>query len=141
LEIAGERGRIVYENDRLVFTRNAEEMTAFSRAAKEGFARPATTKEVFTAPDHGGQHAAILANFAEAILSGASLIAPAAEGLRSVELANAMIQSAWEERTVALPLDGNRYAAALAAKIASSTVRKAKPVGRVANDFTKSFNT
>jgi predicted dehydrogenase len=141
LEIAGERGRIVYENDRLVFTRNAEEMTAFSRAAKEGFARPATTEEIFTAPDHGGQHAAILANFAEAILSGASLIAPAAEGVRSVELANAMIQSAWEERTVALPLDGNRYAGALAAKIASSTVQKAKPVGRVANDFTKSFNT
>jgi predicted dehydrogenase len=140
LEIAGERGRIVYENDRLVFTRNETEMTAFSRAATEGFAKPATTEELFSAPDHGGQHAAILQNFADAILNGAELIAPAADGIRSIELANAMIQSAWEERTVELPLDGARYEAALAAKIAASTVTKTKPpAGAATNDFSKSF--
>jgi predicted dehydrogenase len=141
LEIAGERGRIVYESDRLVFTRNETEMTAFSRAAKEGFSRPATTEEVFTAPDHGGQHAAILANFGEAILRGAPLIAPAAEGMNSVELANAMILSAWTEETITLPLDAQRYAAALQAKIAASTVVKAEPAVRSANDFSKSFST
>jgi predicted dehydrogenase len=139
LEIAGERGRVVYENDRLVFTRNEAEMSVFSRAATEGFARPATTEEIFTASDHGGQHAAILENFADAILSGAALIAPAEEGIRSVELANAMIQSAWEERTVELPLDAARFERALKAKIAASSVVKTKPVGGAANDFSKSW--
>jgi predicted dehydrogenase len=139
LEIAGENGRIVYENDRLVFTRNETGMTAFSRAATEGFARPATTEEVFTAPDHGGQHAGILANFAEAILSGAPLIAPAADGIHSVELANAMILSAWTDETVSLPLDAARYEAALAAKIAASEVVKTKQAGQKGNDFAKSF--
>ena len=141
LEIAGERGRIVYENDRLVFTRNETEMSAFSRAATDGFARPATTEEVFTAPEHGPQHAGILQNFADAILSGAPLIAPAAEGIYSVELANAMIQSAWEERTVELPLDGARYEAALAKRIEASAVSKVKVPGRGlgAGDFGKSF--
>ncbi len=141
LEIAGENGRIVYENDRVVFTRNETGMTAFSRAATEGFVRPATTEEVFTAPDHGGQHAGILANFAAAILRGEALIAPAAEGLRSVELANAMILSAWADETVSLPLDGARYEAALAEKVAGSTVvkTKQKQAGRPGNDFAKSF--
>ena len=139
LEIAGENGRIVYENDRLVFTRNETGMTAFSRAATEGFARPATTEEVFTAPDHGGQHAGILANFAEAILSGAPLIAPAADGIHSVELANAMILSAWTDEAVSLPLDAARYEAALAAKIAASDVVKTKRAGQKGNDFAKSF--
>ena len=139
LEIAGENGRIVYENDRLVFTRNEIGMTAFSRAATEGFARPATTEEAFTAPDHGGQHAGILANFAEAILSGAPLIAPAADGIHSVELANAMILSAWTDEAVSLPLDAARYEAALAAKIAASEVVKTKRAGQKGNDFAKSF--
>ena len=139
LEIAGERGRIVYEDDRLVFTWNETEMSAFSRTATEGFARPATTEEVFTAADHGPQRAGILQNFADAILSGAPLIAPAAEGIYSVELANAMIQSAWEERTVELPLDGVRYEAALAKRIEASTVNKVKQPGQTAVNFTKSL--
>ncbi|MGC4072483.1 MAG: Gfo/Idh/MocA family oxidoreductase [Nibricoccus sp.] len=139
LEIAGEKGRIIFENDRLVFTRNETGMTAFSRAAAEGFAKPATTEEVYTAPDHGAQHAGILTNFAEAILHGVPLIAPAAEGLRSVELANAMILSEWEDETVSLPLDATRYEQALNAKIAASKVVKTKQPGQKGNDFAKSF--
>jgi predicted dehydrogenase len=139
LEIAGENGRIVFENDRVEFVRNDTGMTAFSRAATEGFARPATTEEVFTAPDHGGQHARILENFAAAILRGETLVAPAEEGLRSVELANAMLLSAWADETISLPLDAARYEAALAAKIAASRVVKTKQTGQKGNDFARSF--
>ncbi len=139
LEIAGELGRVVYENDRLVFTRNAVGMTAFSRAATDGFARPPTTEEVFTAPDHGGQHAALLANFGEAILHGTPLIAPASEGLASLELANAMLLSAWTGETVSLPLDAARYAASLQAKIDTSTALTTNAAGGAALDFSKSF--
>jgi predicted dehydrogenase len=127
LEIAGERGRVFYENDRLVFIRNVTAMTDFSRTATEGFSRPPTTEEVFTAPDHGGQHAAILANFGEAILRGTPLIAPAAEGLASLALANAMLLSAWTGETISLPLDAQRYAAALQAKIAASSLSPRPP--------------
>jgi predicted dehydrogenase len=139
LEIAGENGRIVYEDDRVTFARNETGMSAFSRAAMEGFAKPATTEETFTAPDHGAQHAGILENFARAVLHGEALIAPAAEGLKSVELANAMILSAWTGETISLPLDAGRYEAALAAKIAASDVVKTKQAGQKGNDFTKSF--
>jgi hypothetical protein len=118
-------------------------MTAFSRAATDGFARPPTTEEVFTAPDHGGQHAAVLANFGEAILHGAPLIAPAAEGLASLELANALLLSAWTGETISLPLDAARYETALQAKIDASPAThaaKTPPPAGAPLDFSKSFH-
>ena len=45
----------------------------------------------------------------DAILDGAELIAPAEEGIKSVELANAMIYSSLVDKTVDLPLDGTEY--------------------------------
>jgi predicted dehydrogenase len=140
LEIAGERGKLVYENDRIAFTRNAVPMSEFSRQAKEGFSAPQTRDSAVPAQDHGGQHNEILRNFTDAILDGVPLIAPAAEGIHSVELANAMLYSTWIGRTVELPLDGQRYKRALQRKIAGSKFGKrvvasdARP-----GDFAKSF--
>ena len=129
LEVAAERGRVVLENDRMVLTRNAVPMSEFSRAATASFAQPATTEVVLTPADHGPQHLGILENFAEAILDGAALLAPAAEGIHSVELANAMLLSTWLDRTIELPLDAGLYSRALEAKIAGSKP-KARAAGR-----------
>jgi hypothetical protein len=71
----------------------------------------------------------ILANFTAAVLDGAPLISPAAEGIHSVELANAMLLSAWSGQSVELPLDGARYERELNARIATS---KPKPVAAAA---------
>jgi predicted dehydrogenase len=109
LEITAERGRMVYENDRLTFTRNEVEMSQFSRTAETGFAMPPASDISFPLEGHGDQHIGILNNFADAILDGAALIAPAAEGIRSVELANAMLYSAFTGRKLDLPLDGKAY--------------------------------
>lgn len=121
LEVAAEGGRVVLEGDRLVLTRNAVPMSEFSRSAALPFAQPATTETVVTPPDHGEQHVGILKNFAAAILDGAPLIAPAAEGINSVELANAMLLSTWQDRTVELPLDSGLYARSLQSRIAAAS--------------------
>ena len=47
--------------------------------------------------------------FIEAIRNGAPLIAPAEEGIHSVELANAMLYSSFTGKTIELPLDGRAY--------------------------------
>ncbi|HEX4138868.1 MAG TPA: Gfo/Idh/MocA family oxidoreductase [Candidatus Methylacidiphilales bacterium] len=120
LEVAAENGRLIMENDKLLFTRNEMPMSEFSRTTTGMFSAPKTTEEVFTFPDHGDQHIGIMRNFAEAIASGAPLLAPAAEGVFSVELANAMLLSAFEDRRVELPLDGPAYARALQSKIDAS---------------------
>lgn len=130
LEIAGERGRLVYENDALTFHRNAVPMSEFSRSTTENFATPPCDRvDLPTPANHGGQHNAVLANFADAILDGAPLIAPGEEGIHSVALANAMLMSTWLERPIELPLNGDAYELLLRRRIAASSSSRvaAKP--------------
>jgi predicted dehydrogenase len=126
LEIAAENGRLVMENDKLVFTQNEMAMSEFCRTTKESFAAPKTTEKVIDVSGHGDQHIGIMHNFVEAITEGKPLLAPAAEGLLSVELANAMLLSAFEDRAIDLPLDGAAYEQALKQKIRESSRSRAK---------------
>jgi predicted dehydrogenase len=120
LEIAAENGRLVMENDKLVFTRNEMPTSEFSRTTRESFAAPRTTENVIDVSGHGDQHIGIMRNFVEAIAEGKPLIAPAAEGILSVELANAMLLSSFEDRAIDLPLNGAVYEQALQGKISAS---------------------
>lgn len=142
LEIAGDRGRLVYEDGRLQFKRNEESARRFCRESTQSFAAPATWDVTFPLDpaDHGSQHAGIIQNFVDAIRYGTALIAPAAEGIASVELANAMLQSSAEERWVRLPLDGASYESLLKKRIATSNFVKAAPTKAApTEDFAKSF--
>lgn len=120
LEIAAERGRVVLENGVLRFTRNAVGMSDYGRKAKDGFSAPATTEITKAFAGAGEQHIGIMKNFAAAIRRGAAPIAPAAEGMHSVELANAILLSSWTGRPVELPLNSVEYARWLRRKIAAS---------------------
>ena len=76
-------------------------------------------------PDRAGnQHAMVMSNFIAAIAAGAPLIAPASDGLNSLALANSMLLSSWEQRTVDLPLDSRAYQAALEQRLATSQLRE-----------------
>lgn len=124
LEVAGERGRVVIEDGRVQFTRNEVPMSEFSRTATNGFAAPPVWHVNLPVQGSGGQHNEILQNFADAILDGAPLIAPAAEGIYSVELANAMLLSTWSGRAIDLPIDGAEYERELRARCAESDAAK-----------------
>ena len=128
LEVMAENGRVVAENGTLRFTKNRVPTAKFSRISKDPFAAPPTTERVFTFKNAGAQHLAIMRNFADAILRGVPLLAPAAEGIRSVELANAILLSSWTDKPVKLPFDSAVYARWLKRKIAAST--RARPAGR-----------
>ncbi|HUL53389.1 MAG TPA: Gfo/Idh/MocA family oxidoreductase [Opitutaceae bacterium] len=140
LEITAEGGRIVYERDELRFARNAVPMSAFSRSSPQPFAQPECAETVEPVPDHGGQHNEILQNFADAVLEGRPLIAPAREGIRSVELANAMLLSAWLDQTVDLPLDGARFERLLRQRARKSPRAQRVITAAAAVDLAKSFN-
>jgi predicted dehydrogenase len=142
LEITGERGKLVYENDKITFQRNEVPMSEFSKTTRQAFATPDTWDVSIPARSHGGQHNEILQNFVDAILDGVPLIAPAHEGIYSVELANAMLMSTWLDKTVDLPIDGRKYQRMLNAKIeeAKKSKKKKKTVVTVSgDDFAKSF--
>ncbi len=141
LEIAAENGRVTIENDRFHWTRNVVPMSKFSKEAPDGFAKPATSEVELPIAGHGGQHNEVLQNFVDAILSGECLIAPAEEGIHSVELANAMLFSSGTDTTVSLPIDARLFERWLAEKIKNSSLRKADVgvSGIDLADFSKSF--
>jgi predicted dehydrogenase len=109
LEIVGELGRVELDGSRLVHARNSEPSSKFIRECPEMWAAPESEWSEEVIEDRGEQHLGILKNFALAILGKKPLIAPATEGIRSVELNNAMIYSALKRRQVRLPLSGRAF--------------------------------
>lgn len=142
LEISGEQGRLVVEHGRIHFRRNEVAMSEFSRTTEGTFSRPAVWEIEIPVCAGGEQHVGILKNFTNAILRGEKLIAPAGEGIHSVELANAILMSSLRAETVEIPFDSGTYEGLLRGLIASSRVRKKAGVSRgPAADFSKSFQS
>tara|TARA_R110001583_G_scaffold28426_2_gene100873 strand:- start:7975 stop:9084 length:1110 start_codon:yes stop_codon:yes gene_type:complete len=121
LEISAEKGKLVYEHDKLLFSRNAQAMTAFSHNADQGFIKPDMTQSHIVIKHQPIQeHLAILKNFCQCIIDHKqTLIAPATEGIKSVELANSIILSSFTESTITLPLDEVTYEKFLTEKMAN----------------------
>ena len=109
LEICGENGKVVLEGNKLCFTRNEVPCTEFKKTSTKPMAKPNVSVIDIEVTDPEDQRAEIIKNFANAILSGEKLIAPAEEGIHSVELANAILYSSLTANPVELPLDGRAY--------------------------------
>jgi len=139
LEVAAERGKVVIENDQFFFTRNEVPTTEFSRTDPGRFSAPATWDVRIPIKGHGAQHNGILANFVAAILDGTPLIAPARDGIYSLELANSFLLSSLESRSVQLPIDAALFEQHLKKLIASSVRRKPKVVREASDDMASSF--
>jgi len=144
LEIAAERGRVVLEDGKILWKRNEMPMTEFSRTTDLRYEGPATWDIEIPVKSSGEQHNGILKNFVEAVLDGKPLIAPAKEGLHSVELANSMLMSAFLDQAIDIPLDAAAYEGLLKEKIATSKGNEKLaqiPVSIPAtNEFGGSFN-
>jgi predicted dehydrogenase len=137
-EIAGTRGRLVLENEKLRFTRNENDMLEFSRSAQLGFAKPEVWHVEIPFANAANSHAILMQNFVDAILEGKPLIAPGAEGIHSVELANVILYSSLLGQTIDLPMDSQAYERKLQELIATSKHQK-RTVEVSNEDFTKSF--
>jgi predicted dehydrogenase len=119
LEISAEMGRIVVEGDAVRYQRNSMSALDFIRTSAAPFGKPdCSDVPVAVSRDEGSPHHAVLANFADAILRGTPLVAPAAEGINSVMMANAVILSALRGVPVELPMRGGELAAVLAERAA-----------------------
>jgi predicted dehydrogenase len=138
LEIAGSRGKLVLENNRLLFTRNETDALQFSKESKLGFAKPELWNVEIPFENATNPHAGLMQNFVNAIRDQQPLVAPGEEGINSVELANAMLYSSLLGQMLDLPLDSAAYERKLNELIANSTLEK--KVAEVSNeDFAASF--
>lgn len=120
-EVSGTKGKLLCENKKLYFYKNAEDSRDFSRTSKESFAAP---KCEVIEPETDGenpQHVGILKNFTEAILGISPLFVDGKDGIRGVELMNAIELSGWMNGArVSLPIDGNLYREELMKRAATS---------------------
>jgi len=141
LEISAEQGRVtITDGTRIHFQRNRQPMSKFCMEAQAAFAMPESWHMEIPVDQNGGQHAEILQNFTNAISKGEKLLSPAEEGIRSVELANAILLSTWKDATIELPMDSKEYERLLLEKGSKSTFQKTKVVAAAtSDDFAKSF--
>lgn len=123
LEINGELGKVVLDSQGLSFVRNLQASSAYIANNPGRNLAPPTESQTFAFPALQNPRRVVLENFVATILEGDSLIAPAPEGLASVELANAMIYSGISGKAVPLPLDPALYAAELERLVRTSSER------------------
>lgn len=124
LEIAGDAGTLTVEGRVVRLALNRRSTRAVLRSCNEPMPAPDCRVTARTFRPAAGLHAAAVQNFVNAIRNGAALLAPLAEGVAAVELANAMSYSSARGRTVELPLDARAYARWLAARCRSGAVKK-----------------
>ena len=139
LEISGTLGKLLCEGDKLYWTRTETDSAEHSRTYAGGFTKPKRETAPVETDGENPQHEGILNNFANALLGLEEMFVDGVEGIRGVELMNAMELSGWmggEE--IVLPVDEDRYLDELNARRATSR-RKTEVASGVAEDMSATF--
>ena len=124
LEVTGTLGKLVCENDKLIFHRLGVDEREWCITAKQGFAVPPVEVIRVETDSSNPQHVGVLNAFAANILHGSPLVADGREGIKGLMLSNAMHLSSWTDKMVSLPFDEEEYLALLNLRRASSRIKE-----------------
>lgn len=125
LEIACDMGRVIVENNEIVFNRNVISEREHNRINTKPFGQPECWKCELPVKGSGEQHVGILKNYTAAVLKGKSLLAPGEEGIKGLTISNAIHLSAWTGETIDINnFPDDKYYEILQEKIKKSTVVK-----------------
>ena len=128
LEIHGDNGKIIITDSKSVVVKKMDkpedvwnheldfrQMLALVKGQTQ---QKLYTEETFECPENWDQqHIDVLINFTNAIAKGEQLIAPGAEGIKAVEIANSMFLSDWLGHSVTLPVDDDLFYEKLQEKV------------------------
>ena len=123
-EISGSKGKLLCENGKLLWYKNEVDGFEWSKTSTEGFKKPKCEKIEVETDGLNPQHEGIINNFADALLGLCPIYAPGTDGIHGVALANAMLLSGFEGKTVTMPIDGKRFKKQLDKRIKASLGRK-----------------
>jgi len=113
MELCGERGKVRVVDGQARFWELPQGVREFSDSSTAMWAHPPAQEIELELPACETGHRAILRNFARHILHGEELIAPGVEGIKTVEMINAIILSGGTGEPVDIPVDRARYDALL----------------------------
>ena len=108
-EVAGTKGKLVCENDKLMMTKVTPDLREFTKTANSAFALPEKETSEVETDGVNLQHVGICRNFTNAILGKEPLFVDGKEGINGVELMDAMLLSTWLDKKVAIPIDDELY--------------------------------
>jgi len=129
-EIVGDRGKIVVENEKLTFYRLTQSEREFNATYTGGFGEPECWTIDIPVKIKNEGHSSIIQNWIDSISKGSPLLAPGEEGVKALEISNAIYLSSWLNKTVELPIDPNLYYEKLQEKINQSTFKKKNVTNR-----------
>ena len=114
LEVWGSKGRLTLEGNKITFAENQPSIEEFAKINTEKFAKIPYTVHEEVYDGQVNSHGLVMQNFADHLLHGEPLRINGWDGLREVQLANAVYVSGWEERKVTLPVAEERFLDGLA---------------------------
>jgi len=123
LEVTGDRGKIVIEDNKLTFWRLRVPEPEFNRSFKGTFGQPECWKVDIPVGAAPNGHKTITQNWVDAIRNGTPLIAPGEEGIRGLTLSNAMYLSSWTDDWADLPIDEEKFYELLSERMKTSRYR------------------
>lgn len=123
-EISADRGKLVVEDGKLTFWRLRVPERQFNAEYKGGFGEPECWKCEIPVNGNFTEHRGITSNWVQAILKGTPLLAPGVEGIKGLEISNAMHLSSWTDSWVELSIDEDLFYELLQERIKTSIFKK-----------------
>jgi len=111
LEIAGDKGKLVAEGGKLTFRMLRQSMKHIRETDPSMFILPECWDTEIPLAKTQPDAKLITQNFVNAILKDEPLICPGIDGVKGLEIGNAMLMSGITRRPVELPIDGGAYEA------------------------------
>jgi predicted dehydrogenase len=120
IEINGDRGRLVLENNKLTFKRTEIPVSEFIKSSKDHFGTPECWNIDIPVKTDSFSATKVIDAFASEVLGEGKMLVSGEEGINQVELTNAIIYSIVKRTEVKLPLDSVEYEKMLFKLIAES---------------------
>ena len=95
LKLSGISGKIVVENEELTFYRLTQSEREFNATYTGGFGEPEFEKIEIPVKSENANHPIIIQNWIDSIRKGSPLLSPGEDGVKALEITNAMNLSSW----------------------------------------------
>jgi predicted dehydrogenase len=124
LEITGDLGKIVIEPHHVEWTRTHQPVSEHLRTTTNAFGNIDRDVMELTVNAGGGGHKEVTEHFVAAVLDGAEPIAHATEGIRGLELGNAMLMSGLRGQPIDIPTPREEFEQMIRGLAEQSTGKK-----------------
>ena len=124
LEISGDRGKLVIENNLLQWWKLDQPERKFCFESEVDAKSPAIDYSEIKNAVPETAHRGIIRNFSRAVLYGEELLAPGIEGIKELTISNAAYLSSWTGKPVKLPFDETQFEKMLRERVEASDTKK-----------------